>query len=323
MDWYPWFPSLFRADTMHLTAEEDGIYRRLIDHYMETRQPLPDNDIALARIAGISQDVWAGVSKVIRAFFQSTSGRLVNARCNTTLSTQDSKNTRRTEKSIKGAKTRWKIVESNRLKRSERLSNARAIATHTKEEWALLLEICKNCCCKCSDIAPLVKDHITPLYQGGNDGIENLQPLCRRCNSSKGPENKDYRPHDWKKRLLDAFLCSGRGEEIRGDNKKDHPAVLGGDKSRKVSKYSATEYPPDFESFWKLWPAKRRCEKPNAYKAWKEATGKASADAILKSVAAYVKSEEATKGFAPYPAKWLKAERWSETHEAVKKGFTL
>ena len=44
MDWFPWYPERYKNKTLHLTVEQGGIYRRLIDHYMETRQPLPDND---------------------------------------------------------------------------------------------------------------------------------------------------------------------------------------------------------------------------------------------------------------------------------------
>ena len=43
---------------MHLNPFQDGCYLRLVDHYMETRQPLADNDAALARIIGISVEEW-------------------------------------------------------------------------------------------------------------------------------------------------------------------------------------------------------------------------------------------------------------------------
>lgn len=74
--WFKWYPAKYKADTMHLTPEQDGIYRRLIDHYMETSQPLPDNLMALARIAGISPDVLEGNWPVLSSFFRHGDGKL-------------------------------------------------------------------------------------------------------------------------------------------------------------------------------------------------------------------------------------------------------
>lgn len=79
--------------------------------------------------------------------------------------------------------------------RSKRLAEARAKGTHTKSEWDEMRNFF-GCCVKCGKSAEdveLVKDHIIPIYQGGSDSITNLQPLCRSCNSSKGPDSKDYR----------------------------------------------------------------------------------------------------------------------------------
>lgn len=87
-------------------------------------------------------------------------------------------------------------ARGKRLRR-ERIARARSIATHTKAEWLALCEACENKCVRCGCHAPLVRDHIKPIYQGGCDGIKNIQPLCWRCNCSKGPECDDHRPDDW------------------------------------------------------------------------------------------------------------------------------
>ena len=99
---------------MHLTAEQDGIYRRLIDHYMETRQPLPDNDLALARIAAVSADLWNSHADTIRAFFTPfKSGTLHHKRCNVELERQDGRNRKQSEKGKLGALKRWKKYDKN------------------------------------------------------------------------------------------------------------------------------------------------------------------------------------------------------------------
>lgn len=68
----------------------------------------------------------------------------------------------------------------------------------------------------------------------------------------------------------------------------------------------------DFEEFWKMWPKERRCEKPEAQKAWREALKKIQANQLMEAARRYVSSKDAMGGFAPYPAKWLKRERWLE-----------
>ncbi len=50
-------------------------------------------------------------------------------------------------------------------------------------------------CVRCGDHGQ-TKDHIVPIYQGGSDGLDNLQPLCLRCNAAKGPEAIDHRLPD-------------------------------------------------------------------------------------------------------------------------------
>lgn len=86
--WFPFYPARYKADTMHLTVTQDGIFRRLIDHYMETKIPLPDNDTALARAAGISPDEFAPHAAVIRAFFTLSTGKLLLKKCDGILADQ-------------------------------------------------------------------------------------------------------------------------------------------------------------------------------------------------------------------------------------------
>ena len=98
--------------------------------------------------------------------------------------------------------------------RSQRLRSARSIATHSSEEWDALVRFCGGCVkcirescsskrCVCTRREFIGKDHIVPLCLGGHDGIENIQPLCLLCNSTKGGRaSVDYRPAAWRGAVL-------------------------------------------------------------------------------------------------------------------------
>lgn len=57
-------------------------------------------------------------------------------------------------------------------------------------------------CLSCGEAKALTADHVVPLSQGGDNGIRNIQPLCRGCNSKKGTQQTDYRDPD----TLEMFL---------------------------------------------------------------------------------------------------------------------
>lgn len=60
-----------------------------------------------------------------------------------------------------------------------------AAGCHTLNEWNRLKESYGNVCAFCGSNNKLTKDHIIPLSKNGTDYIENIQPLCKSCNSKK------------------------------------------------------------------------------------------------------------------------------------------
>jgi 5-methylcytosine-specific restriction endonuclease McrA len=68
--------------------------------------------------------------------------------------------------------------------------------SHTPEEWKELKEFYKYTCLMCGRLEPeikLTKDHVIPISHGGTNDIENLQPLCKSCNSRKHARHIDFR----------------------------------------------------------------------------------------------------------------------------------
>lgn len=67
--WYKFFPNRYRRDTRHLSMEQHGIYRALIDEYMVSQQGFKDDPVALAGAAGCPREVMERNWPVLRAFF--------------------------------------------------------------------------------------------------------------------------------------------------------------------------------------------------------------------------------------------------------------
>jgi len=86
-----------------------------------------------------------------------------------------------------------KSVEANNRRRALKLA---ADGSHTEEEWQALKAFYEYKCLCCGRREPeikLTRDHVIPLTQGGSDSIDNIQPLCTRCNSKKNLRHIDYR----------------------------------------------------------------------------------------------------------------------------------
>jgi 5-methylcytosine-specific restriction endonuclease McrA len=79
-----------------------------------------------------------------------------------------------------------------------------APGSFTKAEWQALCTWFYNRCLRCGGEGPLTIDHVIPISKGGPNTIDNLQPLCGPCNSSKNDNTIDYRDPG----MLAAFLAS-------------------------------------------------------------------------------------------------------------------
>lgn len=108
MTWFRFDADAYDADTMHLSAAEDGVYSRLLRHYYRYRQPLPDNDRALAGIARLTLDEWGAVASVIRGFFRSRGGKLHQKHADAELDREDGLMKKRSENAKKAAEIRHK-----------------------------------------------------------------------------------------------------------------------------------------------------------------------------------------------------------------------
>lgn len=88
------------------------------------------------------------------------------------------------------AQTKYRTRKEARREwwRRRELAERRAatLGHHTPAEWEALLDQHGHRCAHCGTTERLTRDHIIPLSKGGSDLIENIQPLCHRCNARKG-----------------------------------------------------------------------------------------------------------------------------------------
>jgi len=97
---------------------------------------------------------------------------------------------RRMSEAHKGSKAhQWKGgLDNNYWSRIRRNRKNGIKGSHTKEEWEfkkLMFGLSCACCKKQEPDVRLTEDHIIPISKGGTDFIENIQPLCKPCNSRK------------------------------------------------------------------------------------------------------------------------------------------
>jgi hypothetical protein len=73
----------------------------------------------------------------------------------------------------------------------------------------------------------------------------------------------------------------------------------------------------EFDQFWQKYP--KKVAKADARKAWEQTKNvRPNLAAILKAIELACKTEQWMRGngqFIPYPATWIRGERWEDEHE--------
>lgn len=103
---------------------------------------------------------------------------------------------RRNPEKVKAFKCNWKLANRPRSALHTRIRKARLRANGTGftiAEWKALCAAHGHRCLACGASERLTADHVIPVSRGGSGSIENIQPLCARCNAKKGIRSTDYR----------------------------------------------------------------------------------------------------------------------------------
>ena len=190
--WMPLFVGDYLADTSHLSLEEHGSYLLLIMYYW-AHGGLPSDEERIRGFLRCSRAQWAKLRPVMQEFFNPDWS---HKRIEVELNRVAKKKKTLSANGTLGATARWGEIRSSAT-RSERLANGRRLGKHSPQEWQALIIFCDGKCCRCGE-RPIAKDHIVPLCSGGSDSIDNIQPLCRNCNTSKRLDTTDHRPDGWR-----------------------------------------------------------------------------------------------------------------------------
>lgn len=82
----------------------------------------------------------------------------------------------------------------NAVREARKRSNGGSL---TPQQWREIKDRYDHTCLCCGRKEPEIRlsiDHVIPVTKGGSGNADNIQPLCRSCNSRKNNKVIDYRP---------------------------------------------------------------------------------------------------------------------------------
>lgn len=92
------------------------------------------------------------------------------------------------------------------IAQNQRATRGGNVGTLTEGDWDDVLSRHNHKCIACGTNNDIVIDHIMPLSRGGTNTKDNIQPLCRSCNTSK--RNKTM--EEWEAAKAAAARANGR-----------------------------------------------------------------------------------------------------------------
>lgn len=113
LHYMPWYPADYKADTAHLSLEEHGAYRLLLDHLWLSGGVIRFDDKRISRRLGITparfRKIWAEIGE----FFRLEGGEISHKRVTSELQKAQEMVEKRTEMARNAAKKRWKKSKEN------------------------------------------------------------------------------------------------------------------------------------------------------------------------------------------------------------------
>lgn len=107
---------------------------------------------------------------------------------------------------------KWNTSEKDRNSarlREHRRRELEGKATLSLADWTFILDLQDHRCAKCfkrfTEVGRPERDHIISVADGGTLTLNNVQALCRSCNSSKHSKSIDYRMET--QRAFVAWVC--------------------------------------------------------------------------------------------------------------------
>lgn len=302
--WFPFYWGDYKRDTSSLSLAEHGAYLHMLGELYVSKAPLDPNSIY--RIChAITKDEQTAVDKVLKRFMSLTDAGYVQERALKEIE----KSNRLTERAKTAADVRWgPDQKKSHLTRSGRLETGRQLGRHSGKEWQALLQALGTNCLKCGAVN-IVKDHIVPLYQGGSDGLENIQPLCDRCNGGKGADTTDFRPKDWETRTA-KFMPEDWVPPSKRLPPHPHPHPHPHPEATPTGK-TVVGRADRFQDFWSVYP--KKVKKKQARDIWKRKGLDAIADKIVQDVKTRLEEDgQWLDGFIPHPTTYLTGDRWDD-----------